>query len=48
MKNEELINDIAYFLKKDTLTSFQRAQLLLNAAVEKKYFETKNISKEQV
>lgn len=37
MKNNELIKDIEYFLKKDTVKSYQQAQLILNAAVEKKY-----------
>jgi hypothetical protein len=39
MNNKELINDIEYFLNKNTLKSFQQAQILLNAAVQKKYFE---------
>jgi hypothetical protein len=34
------INDIIYFLKKNTLESYQQAQILLNAEVQKKYFET--------
>jgi hypothetical protein len=44
MNNKELINDIEYFLKKGTLKSFQQAQMLLDAAVQKKYFEENNFS----
>jgi hypothetical protein len=44
MNNKELINDIEYFLKKGTLQSFQQAQMLLDAAVQKKYFEENNFS----
>jgi hypothetical protein len=33
------IDNIIYFLKKNTLKSYQQAQILLNAEVQKKYFE---------
>lgn len=48
MTNKELINDIEYFLKKDTLKSLQQAQLLLNAAVQKKYFEENNFGTDKL
>jgi len=35
--NKNLIDDIVYFLEKDTLKSYQSAQILINAEVERKF-----------
>lgn len=42
--NKNLIDDIEYFLRKGDIKSYQRAQLLLDAAVEEKYFEEKKFN----